>query len=146
MKEDGRRHSFGRVAGSIVAGVFIAALFALAIGALVMVLWNWLMPLIFGLGPITYWHGFGLVLLAKLLFGGIGHKGWGHEKNRDPGAYWHGRRKYWKSEGRGPERNKRFDDVYEDWWETEGAAGFEAYIKKKAPGGDSKKDEAEKDE
>jgi hypothetical protein len=39
--------------------------------ALVMLLWNWLMPEIFGLIPITYWQAGGLLLLSKLLFTGF---------------------------------------------------------------------------
>lgn len=31
------------------------------------------MPSIFGLKPITYWQGFGLFVLSKLLFGAFGH-------------------------------------------------------------------------
>jgi len=46
--------------------------FALAFGWFVMLLWNWLMPAIFGLGAITYWQAFGLVVLAKLIFGAVG--------------------------------------------------------------------------
>lgn len=33
-----------------------------------MLLWNWLMPTIFGLTTITYWQGFGLWILCDLLF------------------------------------------------------------------------------
>jgi hypothetical protein len=41
-------------------------------------LWNWLMPSIFGLRMITFWQAIGLVLLGKILFGGVhkhGHHG-----------------------------------------------------------------------
>ena len=38
---------------------------------LVMVLWNWLMPIIFGLVKITFWQAFGLNILFNLLFGGV---------------------------------------------------------------------------
>ena len=34
----------------------------------VMLLWNWLMPVIFGLPPLTFWQSFGLMLLCSLLF------------------------------------------------------------------------------
>jgi hypothetical protein len=39
--------------------------------ALVMVLWNWLMPHIFGLITINFWQAGGLLLLSKLLFSGF---------------------------------------------------------------------------
>ena len=46
----------------------IAALLAL----LVMLLWNWLIPTIFVGGPvITFWQALGLLILAKILFGGF---------------------------------------------------------------------------
>ena len=61
-----------RIAGLVVLGVIGAALFALVFGWLVMILWNWLMPAIFHLGEIGYWQAFGIVILAKLIFGGIG--------------------------------------------------------------------------
>ena len=38
---------------------------------LVMVLWNWLMPTIFGLITITFWQAGGMLLLSKLLFTGF---------------------------------------------------------------------------
>ena len=61
-----------RIVGMVLAGVVGAAVFALVFGWLVMVLWNWLMPAIFHLGLITYWQAFGIVVLGKLIFGGIG--------------------------------------------------------------------------
>ena len=39
--------------------------------ALVMTLWNWLMPTIFGLITITYWQAGGLLLLSKIFFTGF---------------------------------------------------------------------------
>lgn len=54
--------------------------FAGGFGLLVMVLWNWLMPEIFGLTALTFWQAAGLLLLCKILFGGLGggHHGHGH--------------------------------------------------------------------
>jgi hypothetical protein len=37
-----------------------------------MLLWNWLMPDIFGLKEISYWQAWGLFLLSTLLFKGMG--------------------------------------------------------------------------
>ena len=48
-------------------------LFALAaIPAIIMLLWNWLVPQIIGWTAVTFWQAAGLVLLSKLLFGGMG--------------------------------------------------------------------------
>ena len=38
-------------------------------------LWNRLMPAILGLPAISFWQALGLLLLSRLLFGGLG--GWG---------------------------------------------------------------------
>ncbi|GBU25765.1 hypothetical protein R83H12_02423 [Fibrobacteria bacterium R8-3-H12] len=53
--------------------LIIAAVAAFA--AITMLLWNWLMPAIFGLPLLTYWQSAGILVLTRLLFGGIGHNG-----------------------------------------------------------------------
>ena len=50
----------------LVVGVLILA--CLLFGAPLMVLWNWLMPMIFGLPEITFWQACGLNILSALLF------------------------------------------------------------------------------
>lgn len=62
-----------RIIAVTIGGIFLAALFGLLFGFLVKWLWNWLMPAIFNLPLITYWQAFGIVILAKLLFGSFGH-------------------------------------------------------------------------
>lgn len=52
-----------------------------ALGAVVMILWNWLIPGIFGLAAITFWQALGLFALARILFGGFGGHG------RPPGMF-----------------------------------------------------------
>jgi len=65
--------------------IFIIAAIA-AFAAVTMLLWNWLMPAIFGLPLLTYWQAAGILVLARLLFGGIGHHGpFGHGLNRNHG-------------------------------------------------------------
>ena len=41
-------------------------------GTVVQLLWNWLMPELFGLPSLTFWQAFGLLALARILFGGFG--------------------------------------------------------------------------
>ena len=43
----------------------------LAVGFVVMSLWNVLMPDIFGLPSITFFQAIGLLILSRLLFGGF---------------------------------------------------------------------------
>jgi hypothetical protein len=59
--------------------IFVLVLFGIAaLGGLVMLLWNWLMPeLFFGAKEITYLQALGLLVLSKILFGGFrGHERW----------------------------------------------------------------------
>ena len=58
-------------------GIGILAIVAIAggvIGGTVMLLWNWLVPPVFGLETITFWQALGLFVLSKILFG-FGGKG-----------------------------------------------------------------------
>ncbi len=77
-----RKHFGYNIVLWILGGVSLAIFMAFVFGAVVMLLWNRLMPDIFGLKTITYWQAWGLVLLAHLLFKG-GHSGHGHKSRRD---------------------------------------------------------------
>jgi hypothetical protein len=57
-----------------LAIVLIVAIF----GEVVMHLWNWLLPALFGWRLITFWQALGLLLLSRMLFGGFG--GHGHDR------------------------------------------------------------------
>jgi hypothetical protein len=46
----------------------IISLVCLLLGLPLMLLWNWLMPVIFGLSEISFWQAVGLNLLASILF------------------------------------------------------------------------------
>ena len=56
----------------IIAGIFVVIVVALLVALLevipVMLLWNWLMPLIFGLPTLSFWQSFGVCVLSGLLF------------------------------------------------------------------------------
>ena len=41
-------------------------------GQVVHLLWNWLMPPLFGWPAITFWQALGLLALCRILFGGFG--------------------------------------------------------------------------
>lgn len=75
-----RRNRFARAARFVLFG--IAA--ALALSFVVMSLWNWLMPAVFGLHVIGFSQALGLLVLGRLLLGGF----------RGPwraGMHWRGR-------------------------------------------------------
>jgi hypothetical protein len=55
-------------------GVKIAAIATVAVTALsfvVMSLWNWLAPAVFGGRAIGFWQALGLLILTRILFGGF---------------------------------------------------------------------------
>lgn len=62
--------NFLKVLGAGVLGIFIACLAALITGIIVMLLWNWIMPVLFGFKAITYLQGWGISFLCGLLFRG----------------------------------------------------------------------------
>jgi hypothetical protein len=69
-----------------------------ALGWMVMVLWNAVVPALFaGSHPIDYIHAVGLLVLSRILFGGFrGHGGWR-------------RRHYWRRwEAMTPEEREQF--------------------------------------
>ncbi|MBP6623907.1 MAG: hypothetical protein KA198_01970 [Chitinophagaceae bacterium] len=43
-----------------------------AVGGIVMLLWNWLIPVIFGFKAISYIQALGLFLLSRILLGSFG--------------------------------------------------------------------------
>jgi Ca2+/H+ antiporter, TMEM165/GDT1 family len=49
---------------AIAAGIFI-------FGSIVMLLWNSILPAIFGIATITFWQALGILILSKILFGGF---------------------------------------------------------------------------
>jgi len=118
-----------RIIGMVLIGLVFVVLFALAFGFLIKWIWNLLMPDLFGLKEITYWQAFGMVILAKLLFGAFGshhHDNWG--KHHRPFHAWHGHFKRSQDEP-WDKRNKQWKS-YQKYWQDEGKSAFEAYVKK----------------
>jgi hypothetical protein len=119
-----------RIIGMVLVGLIFVVLFALAFGFLVKWIWNLLMPDLFGLKEITYWQAFGMVILAKLLFGAFGTRHHDHgERHPRPFPNWHGR--FGRPEDYVP-WNRRHKDwkYYKKYWQDEGKAAFEAYMKR----------------
>ena len=56
-------------------GILMFLAMIAAFSVIAMLLWNALMPEIFGLAALSYWQAAGLLVLARILFGGLGH--WG---------------------------------------------------------------------
>jgi hypothetical protein len=69
--------------------VFLAPLAILGIllfiavgGEVVMQLWNWLLPPLFGWRQVTFWQALGLLALCRILFGGHVYRS--HSRRRTP--------------------------------------------------------------
>jgi hypothetical protein len=122
-------HIFGRVA----AGIVIAVAFAAVFGIFVQMLWNWLMPSLFNLARITYGQAFGLMILARLIFG-VGHHG------RGPHGFGRGRRGFrhmaWHGCSKEDASSHEIEDWrhYDAWWNAEGREAFRKYVDSQGSG------------
>ncbi len=59
----------------VPAALLGMALFTFIGGEVVRLLWNWLLPPLFGWRQITFWQALGLLALCRILFGGFGLHG-----------------------------------------------------------------------
>jgi len=124
-KEDGPAVKILKVIAVIIlaAGVFLLATY------LLMALWNWLMPELFGLPAIGFWQALGIFVMAKILFGfgggGKKHQGGSRHKKR-----------FRSSNGHGCSMGVGFDHWkhYDRFWEEEGEEAFRAYVRKTEEG------------
>jgi len=83
-------------------------LFATIGGEIVMKLWNWLLPPLFGWRVITFWQALGLLALCRILFGGFGRHGSGRSNFR--------RRMNGRCEHMTPEERERFRQRMRERW------------------------------
>ena len=86
----------------------LVVLFIALFGLVVMGLWNWLMPSLFGLKSISYWQALGLFILAKILFGGFRGAG-------GRGGHWRHRMKE-RWEKMTPEEREKFRQAFSSRW------------------------------
>jgi hypothetical protein len=72
-----------------IAAIIAITIFILIGGKVVQLLWNWLMPTLFGLRELTFGQAIGLLALSRILFGGFGRGGgyrprrWGRDSSED---------------------------------------------------------------
>jgi len=102
--------------------IFIAPLAILAMlafaaigGEIVMKLWNWLLPPIFGWRLITFWQALGILVLCRVLFGGFGMHGPGRSNFRQ--------RMKERCEHMTPEERERFRQRIRERWGFGPSAG-----------------------
>jgi Ca2+/H+ antiporter, TMEM165/GDT1 family len=96
-----------RVMKLAILAVPAGVLFLGLIGFVVMSLWNGITPALFGWKPIGYWQAAGLLILARLLFGGFrGAGGRGHWRHR----------MMERCEQMTPEEREKFRQAFNDRW------------------------------
>jgi positive regulator of sigma E activity len=58
-----------KAVGAAIVGIIVFCIFLICVMPwFVMLLWNWLMPEIFGFKTISFWQAWGLMVLGHLLF------------------------------------------------------------------------------
>ena len=80
--------------------ILVFLLFVALGGQIVRLLWNGLLPPLFGFSQITFWQALGLLALCRILFGGFGHHGSGRSSVR--------RRMEERCRNMSPEERERF--------------------------------------
>lgn len=103
----------------MIKKIIFIPIFFIGMAALItwilMLLWNWLMPDIFALRLITFWESAGLLVMAKILFGGFhtGRKGC-HKKGHEYGGWKQKFKRKWAGMS---------DEEKEKWQQKFGAVG-----------------------
>jgi len=100
-------------------GILMMLAAAAVFGAAVMLLWNALLPQIFVLPRIGYLQAVGLLVLTRLLFGGIG--GWGHGGRRalkEGHMFGHGNKLREKWMNMSEEERKEFIEKEKDFFKN----------------------------
>jgi hypothetical protein len=78
-------------------------------GEIVRLLWNWLMPALFGWRQITFWQALGLLALCRILFGGFRLGGGGHRSHL-------GRRMAERWDKMTPEEREKYRQTFRGRW------------------------------
>jgi hypothetical protein len=110
------------IAAMIIFGGAAIIGLAILLGFVIMWLWNWLMPDLFGLSTITYWQAVGLFILAKILIGGCGGRSNSKKRNSD-----------WDCDI--DSKKKKKSDFskwkhYDKFWQEEGDKAYDNYVDK----------------
>ncbi len=110
--------------------IFIAPLAILALlvfvtigGEIVLHLWNWLLPPLFGWREITFWQALGILALCRILFGGFGLHGSGRSNFRRRMEERCARRVEERCANMTPEERERFRQRMRERWGFGPSAG-----------------------
>ncbi|MRI00894.1 hypothetical protein GH721_10180 [Kriegella sp. EG-1] len=122
-KVKGKAEKFFRSFFKVIFMIIAAIIFLLLFGYGFMLLWNWLMPEVFGLPILSYWKAVGILVMAKLLFGNFESKG--HKKSKSKSRK--------KTKGHNWDKCKSdFSkwEFYDAFWKEEGEIAFDDYVKR----------------
>ncbi len=104
--------------------IIAAILFILLFGYGFMLLWNWLMPDVFGLPVLSYWKAVGILVMAKILFGSFD----GMDSKKGPKT----KHRHFKEKMRGNCRNDFSKwKFYDEFWKEEGENAFNAFVERR---------------
>ncbi|MDC6387760.1 hypothetical protein PP182_03650 [Maribacter sp. PR1] len=103
----------------ILLGIAIAFL----VGYIVMRLWNWLMPHLFGLPQVTYWEAVGVLILAKIIFG---FGGGGSHDNKKKSK----KKEFFTNRCKSMRRDFSDWDHYDEFWKEEGEQAYKNYVER----------------
>jgi hypothetical protein len=117
FKHKMRGRSPGEIAGLIIFGIIAIVGLAVLFGFVIMWLWNWLMPELFGLTTLTYWQAVGLFILFKILLGGCGGSGKSKSSSKDS-------KSSCKKEGKSDFSKWKH---YDNFWKEEGDKAYKEY-------------------
>ncbi|MEK6152185.1 hypothetical protein WIW50_02950 [Flavobacteriaceae bacterium 3-367] len=120
FKHKMRSKSIGEIIGWVLFGILGIAALAILFAFVVMWLWNWLAPDIFGLPTLTFWQAVGMVLLFKLLFGGFGGSGKSHSSSKRSKS----------SCDKEPKGEFSKWKHYDQFWKEEGDAAYQRYLQR----------------
>ena len=113
-----RKKSPIEIIGIIIFGAIAIIGLMILFGFVIMWLWNWLMPEIFGLTTLSFWQSVGLIALVKLLLGGFSG-GRGHKKSS-------------RKSGEDCKKDSKTDfskwKHYDKFWKEEGNDSYQQYI------------------
>ena len=101
-----------------------------------MLLWNWLMPAIFGLVTISYWQAVGIIILAKFLFSGF--------ISRRPKRRYRTFRNRFKEKYQAKYQGTSKSDFskwryYDNYWEDEGENAYNEYVERRQKNNNDRK-------
>ena len=100
----------------IVPLALVALMVFIAVGGVVVrLLWNWLLPPLFGFPRLDFWQALGMLALCRILVGGFGVRGGGRSGLR--------RRMRERWESLTPEERERFRQRMRSRWGIDPAPG-----------------------